>query len=699
MFKKILLTLGLLFMVPLVVDAEGMPGARSASNSAGDVFLGGNYIEVGVSKGGSFGTSSAAPAAFKSHATNANGYSVGLIADGDGWDVGNAPTTGDFFLPGSAEERWILAYKIGDTTYNHIHADRNHVGWESPIKVVEVKDISETSNGVLKAKVEGITTENVKIEIIYSFGIDDKYYNTEVTITNLGSNKITDVRFVRSFDPDQDVDVHGDSFYDTYNKVICNPDSTKDGGEDNYAMVVARGSYTLEGFFFVSFDNRAKVSRGVTLDPDSAYLSGLYDKAPVTAETKSTEASLAMTKDSVNGYTLEDDAIAITTALGDLNKDEKAETNFYSSLDPNVLESITKILKAVAASVKTLTDTRIEVETKEGYEYSMDNGEHWQDSGVFENLEPGKEYIVLSRIKATETEAASESEQTSVTTKHSSKDSPDVFETIVTEEEVVIQSDPNYEYSIDNGTTWQDSPVFTGLKPDTEYTIIARYKETSTDMPGKPTAPIVIHTPAKTETALDEATNVSVDIIVEEDAPGVTIHKGLLYESIMDDGDVKEVVDAGHDAKIVFDVKATELAEEDLNEVKDQIGSDEVAFTVDATLKLYEDGVFKKDITTSSKKITFTFRVPKEYVKKGRSFSIVRKHVDEDGNVLYEILKDEDDNDETITVSSDKFSEFTVVYNDLKNPKTGDNVLLYFISLLISSGAILILIRLNNKEA
>ena len=72
--KNFIMIVSLFFCVPSIVKAE-LPGARSASNSTGDVFLGGNYIEVGISKGGSFGTKASAPSEFHSHASS----SVGLI--------------------------------------------------------------------------------------------------------------------------------------------------------------------------------------------------------------------------------------------------------------------------------------------------------------------------------------------------------------------------------------------------------------------------------------------------------------------------------------------------------------------------------------------------------------------------------------------------------------------------------------------
>ena len=51
------------------------------------------------------------------------------------------------------------------------------------------------------------------------------------------------------------------------------------------------------------------------------------------------------------------------------------------------------------------------------------------------------------------------------------------------------------EYSRDNGTTWQDSPIFNGLTPDTGYMFITRVKETATHK----ASPVSVGTPIQTQ--------------------------------------------------------------------------------------------------------------------------------------------------------------------------------------------------------
>ena len=345
------------FQQPMIAKAatsEELPtiGARSESNSYGDVFLGGNYIEVGISKHGSFGTA-ARPSGSGWH-PHASASGLGLTSDGDGWDVGTKPQTGDFFLPGTPEECWGFTYKYNGSTFQCFVRDRNG-GYTGNWKVEPtVKDESNVEKGELKAVVTGVTIHDVEIKLTYSFGVDDKFYNTTVEINNKSGKEITDVRFMRSFDPDQDQQVYGD-FY-TYNKVICNPVSTMEAGGENFAMVVARGYKSLAGFFFLAFDNRARVSRGVAFAPSSFSSYGFWENAPVTTYTYALDSEMELTSEMVssnrkNGYTYEDSAIAITFNFGAIGNGAGDVGTYASSLDPDVEASLEAVKKAAGISV------------------------------------------------------------------------------------------------------------------------------------------------------------------------------------------------------------------------------------------------------------------------------------------------------------------------------------------------------------
>lgn len=96
-------------VIPTFALEEPTVGARSETSANGDVFLGGNYIELGISKGGSFGTSTS-PKSKTFHPHDAKNL-LGMVVDNDGWDVGKAPTTGDFFLP--ARRKNAIFWHIG----------------------------------------------------------------------------------------------------------------------------------------------------------------------------------------------------------------------------------------------------------------------------------------------------------------------------------------------------------------------------------------------------------------------------------------------------------------------------------------------------------------------------------------------------------------------------------------------------------
>ena len=336
-----------------VAEATELPGARSYSDAEGNVFLGGNYIEVGVSKLGSFGTTSFVPTG-EGHDWHPNRSSkLGLVVDNDGFNVGDAPTTGDFFIPGTPEERLILGYKIDDSAFNNCATALNGANWYSPIKELKTVDMSDVENGKLKAVTTGTTKDGLSLEQIIEFDVNDKFFKITVTLTNEGEKTLDEVRYVRSVDPDQDVDLNGT--YNTYNKVICNPRSDVEYTSDQCAMVVARGYKSLEGFFYISFDKNARASRGVSFSPNSVYLSGLWTNNEELPTTPS-EESIALTremldKSNTNGYKSEDNAVAMTFDWGSLDPGESRTGTLICSLDANVQESLEKVTSSARCDI------------------------------------------------------------------------------------------------------------------------------------------------------------------------------------------------------------------------------------------------------------------------------------------------------------------------------------------------------------
>lgn len=63
-----------------------------------------------------------------------------------------------------------------------------------------------------------------------------------------------------------------------------------------------------------------------------------------------------------------------------------------------------------------------------------------------------------------------------------------------TSTDIKVTENNAWEYSIDNGTTWQGSCHFTNLQPGTKYTIIARVKETATHKPSANSDPLNVTT-------------------------------------------------------------------------------------------------------------------------------------------------------------------------------------------------------------
>lgn len=693
-FKKIVFTIGLFLLSPMVIQAE--PIAHSDSYN-GNVFLGGKYIELGINKDGAIGSGSASATIKSSYHFEKSSSFLGMRFNRYGWDSGNEPTTGDFILSDMIDS-FVLSYKIGGTFYSHgARSDGDVFTWDKganpPLTVLN------TSTGTkLEATVTGTTAENVELNMTYSFDENDKFFITDVKVTNNSSSELTDVRFTKLTRTTQDNAMQGSSAVKakTYNKLISNPDLTKAGGEKNMAMVTNLGPISTDFFFYASFDPNATASLITIYDEDDDnYIDPFEDiddkeefinylSENKTTSKYATNENMSFRYPGVdnggdNGYTLNENGMALSTNLGTLGANNFATTRFYTSLNQDPIDSMNNILSSRLNSVKTRTDSKIEMNAELGYEYSID-GENWNDTGVFTGLTPATEYTISSRMKSSGLDLT----ELVVTTKASPKDAVALTAVVITENSISIKGTPGYEYSRDNGDHWQTSENFTGLNPDTEYTFIGRLEDSYTDMPGKISDPLTVRTLKKESTVLDALEHVDIDVKIVDAVPTITFSKAQLYELVKDDETVVAALTNGDDVRIVFDCVKIIKDEDD----ESHFDGKTFAYAFDVEIKLYINGTYEKDINLMSDKLKMVLLIPNEFQKEGRKFYIVRKHNSADTSEWVTIA-DADADDTTVTLLNDKFSEFFIVYEDpsnsseTTNPKTGDNILTYVTLLII----------------
>ncbi|EZP69690.1 Outer membrane adhesin like protein [Sphingomonas paucimobilis] len=280
-----------------------------------EVFLQGNYLSVAINSSGSIGSRSTAPAGFVTDVDN--GFvRLGIMADMDGFNKGVLGTTRDAMLQGSSIEGFTVGYDIGSKHYVKANSERNSI---VQIAGGDGSDQSSASSG--KAGWTGTTSENVKVSQVVTMGADDKYMKFEVTLTNQSATTLTDLRYLRSIDPDHGVD------FKTINTIV---EQGGDGG--NGALVAA---YMMNGttpLFYYTQDDRARVST-YGLDNRDPYASAAYANAP--AEGTSVKA---------------DQAININFGLGKLDAGASTTITFYLGITDDLAGTVKKIDAAAAPS-------------------------------------------------------------------------------------------------------------------------------------------------------------------------------------------------------------------------------------------------------------------------------------------------------------------------------------------------------------
>ena len=162
------------------------------------------------------------------------------------------------------------------------------------------------------------------------------------------------------------------------------------------------------------------------------------------------------------------------------------------------------------------TDTTLEVEALEGQEYRIAQKE-WQENGRFEGLSPDTEYVIETRM-AGKGEDTPVSDPLTVRTMKAAAKAPDMPELRTAGADVIeVAAEDGMEYAICEGMAasdqqwnWQTSPVFSGLKVGTEYSVAARIAGTEDQMPGEISELLIVSTEKYAAAALGRPELVSV---------------------------------------------------------------------------------------------------------------------------------------------------------------------------------------------
>ena len=294
----------------------------SAQLDSCNIFLKGPYIEVGINTNGAYGSSAAAPLGYHPTAAAAQVANVcsgsaskcangnlGFVADPnkDGWTIGSPPFIGDYFLPGDPQEGW--AVQINGKmikAFNGGGYDACGSGIQySPAGSLTGKNISYDSSGnkyigVWQGKMDSVTITQTTV-----LDTNKVFFTVFISMVNKGRVARHNVYYLRTVDPDNEVQQIGGAGFTTDNNIeyqLPNP--------QNRTLVSATGQDGPIAFLGLgTLDCRAKcfIIHG-SLSPDWHTLDSMYG----------VEHYLDTTHYQYHGVDTNDEGIGLVFKLGDI---------------------------------------------------------------------------------------------------------------------------------------------------------------------------------------------------------------------------------------------------------------------------------------------------------------------------------------------------------------------------------------------
>lgn len=182
-----------------------------------------------------------------------------------------------------------------------------------------------------------------------------------------------------------------------------------------------------------------------------------------------------------------------------------AEDTYYSeAVEVNVKKEMT----APAAPVPfEITSKSIKITAVKGYLYSVTTVDgtvayDWAKSEAeaieYDNLDAETSYIISVKIPENDTYYESKATSITVKTKLAAKEgAPAIALEDKTDSSITVTKIDGVEYSLD-GKVWQAANIFSGLKSDTQYSIVARYTfDAAKQDPSAVSEALVVKTNAK----------------------------------------------------------------------------------------------------------------------------------------------------------------------------------------------------------
>jgi VCBS repeat-containing protein len=193
------------------------------------------------------------------------------------------PGAGNVTTPGIPEDRIAIGYDV--VGGGHVVLDN------APLlgvhQMASLSSETHSSGGTTFVSTTLDAGHGVTLVQTLALGSDANFFTTTIDITNNGTADISNLRFLRNFDPDQDVQAHND--YTTLNDVVQKPD-----GAETFAIVSAKGveSHTTVAMIGLGAEWQGSVY-GLFTNTDP-YATGAFD-VPVDPDGARADKSLSLT--------------------------------------------------------------------------------------------------------------------------------------------------------------------------------------------------------------------------------------------------------------------------------------------------------------------------------------------------------------------------------------------------------------------